>query len=154
MSCARTGTSADAGPYIDASALAKWYLNESRSEDFEAFIRQQQSAAISRLTALEFGCLLARRRRTGGISRRMEEQLFSVFENDVRRGFLAVHPLEDAHALAAIDIITRLRTHPLRSLDALQLAVAQDLGATILATADRALADAAAALGLQTARFD
>jgi len=143
-----------AAPYIDTSALAKWYLNESRSEDFEAFIRQEPSAAISRLTVLEFRCLLARRRRTGEISRRMEEQLFSVFENDVRRGFLAVHALQDTHALAAIDVLTRLRTHPLRSLDALHLAIAQDLGASTLATADRVLAEAASTLGIRAVRFD
>lgn len=41
--------------YIDTSALAKWYLNEPRSEDFEAFIRQQASAAISRLAVSSSG---------------------------------------------------------------------------------------------------
>jgi uncharacterized protein len=46
-------------PYIDTSALAKWYLNEPRSEDF--------GAVISRLTVVEFRCLIARRRRAGDI---------------------------------------------------------------------------------------
>lgn len=140
--------------YIDTSALAKWYLNEPRSEDFEAFIRQQAAAAINRLTVLEFRCLLARRRRSGDFSQRMEDRVFSAFEDDVRKGSLVVHPLEDSHALTAIDILTRLRSHPLRSLDALHLAIAQHLGATLIATADRVLAGAATALGIQTARFD
>lgn len=51
------------GPYLDTSALAKWYLNEPFSEKFEAFIQEYSTAAISRLTVVELRCLLARRRR-------------------------------------------------------------------------------------------
>jgi hypothetical protein len=51
------------GPYLDTSALAKWYLSEPFSEAFEEFIQEQETAAISRLTVVEFRCLLARRRR-------------------------------------------------------------------------------------------
>ena len=51
--------------YIDTSALAKWYLNEPRSQDFESYIRSQRGALISRLTVMELRCLLARRRRAG-----------------------------------------------------------------------------------------
>lgn len=141
-------------PYIDTSALAKWYLNEPRSEEFEAFIRQQESAAISRLTVLEFRSLLARRRRAKEIDARIEGRVFSAFESDVRKGFLVIRPLQDEHALAAIEILTRLRNHPLRSLDALHLAIAQDLGAACIATADRVLAEVALALGIKTERFD
>jgi len=43
--------------------------------------------------------------------------------------------------------------HPLRSLDALHLAIARDAGCASIATADRVLADAAAALGLEAVRF-
>ncbi|MEK7404548.1 MAG: type II toxin-antitoxin system VapC family toxin [Acidobacteriota bacterium] len=141
-------------PYVDTSALAKWYLSETRSDDFEAFIRQQESAAISRLTVLELHCLLGRRRRSREIDTRIERQVLTAFEQDIRDGFLMVHPLQDAHASTAVAILSRLRSHPLRSLDALHLAVARDLGATLFATADRVLAAAAAALGIETARFD
>ena len=49
-------------PYLDTSALAKWYLNEPHAEAFEAYITRQASAAISRLAVVEFRCLPARRR--------------------------------------------------------------------------------------------
>lgn len=143
-----------AGPYLDTSALAKYYLNEPRSEEFEAFLRQQTEAWISRLTVLEFRCLLARRRRSRELDGRLEKRVWSAFEADMRAGYLTVHPLEDAHVLAAIDLLTRLRSHPLRSLDALHLAIAADAGSTALATADRVLAEAAVALGLEVVRFD
>jgi predicted nucleic acid-binding protein len=103
---------------------------------------------------IEFRCLLARRRRSGEIGQRIENQVFAAFQRDVREGLLAVHPLSDAHASAALDILTRLKTHPLRSLDALHLAIVQDLGASTIATADPVMARAAAALGAQTVRFD
>ncbi len=120
----------------------------------QAFLRQHGVGAISRLTVLEMRSVLARRRRAREITPGLEGQVFSTFENDIRAGFLLVHPLEDSHALAAVEIVARLKAHPLRSLDALQLAIARDLGATRLATADGVLADAAAALGLEVVRFD
>ena len=43
--------------------------------------------------------------------------------------------------------------HPLRTLDALHLAVALHAGIDMLATADTVMADAATAMGLEVARF-
>lgn len=143
-----------AAPYLDTSALAKWYLNEARSDDFEAYLRRLDSAAISRLTTVEFRCLLGRRRRAKEIDGRMEARLLAAFENDIRAGFLEVHPLEDSHALRAAGILKRLRAHPLRTLDALHLAIAQDLGCRQIATADRIMAAAATALGMEVVPFD
>ncbi len=143
-----------AAPYIDTSALAKWYLNEPRSEDFEAFIRRQQSASISRLAVIELRSLLARRRRAKEITAALETRILAAFENDVGEGFLYVHPLDDRHALGALEILSSLGARPLRSLGALHLAVARDLAATTLATADRVMAEAAEALGFTVARFD
>jgi hypothetical protein len=34
------------GLYLDTSALAKWYLNEPFSEQFEAFIREEPTAKM------------------------------------------------------------------------------------------------------------
>jgi predicted nucleic acid-binding protein len=141
-------------PYVDTSALAKWYLNEPGSEEFEAFITRQSAVAISRLTVVEFRCLLARRRRSGDIDGRTEERIFSVFEDDIRGGYLTVHRLEDEHAIAAAELIHRLRAHPLRSLDALHLAIALSLDTARIATADRTMALAAQAVGIKAVRFD
>ena len=141
-------------PYVDTSALAKRYVNEPRSDEFEQYVARSMPVAISRLTILELRCLLARRRRTGEIDARLERDAFAAFEGDVRNGALTVRPLEDAHAAAALQILVRLKAHPLRSLDAMHLAIALDVGATEIATADRVMATAAAALGLKTARFD
>ncbi len=101
------------GPYLDTGALAKWYLNEPFSEQFEAFIRKQSSAAVSRLTTVEFRCLLARRRRAGEITKSVESRVYASFEQDVGAGFLQVHPVADEHLIAALRLIARLGRHPL-----------------------------------------
>ena len=141
------------GSYLDTSALAKWYLNEPLSEQFEAFIREQSSAAISRLTVVEFRCLLARRRRAGEITKSVESRVYASFEQDVGAGFLQVYPVADEHLIAALSLITRLGRHPLRTLDALHLAIAQGIQCRRLATADKTMADAGKAIGLGVARF-
>ena len=140
--------------YLDTSALAKWYLHEARSEDVEAFLRQHDQASISRLAVVELRCLLARRRRHREIDTRTEQRILATFRRDVGAGFLEVHPLEDRHALTASDLISKLVKHPLRTLDALHLAVALGVGATRLATADRIMAAAATSLGIHVERFD
>lgn len=141
------------GPYLDTSALAKWYLNEPFSEQFEAFIQEQPTAAISRLTVGEFRCLLARRRRAGGITKSIESRVYSSFEKDVGAGFLQVFPVADEHLIAALGLITRLGRYPLRTLDALHLAVAQGIHCRRLATADKTMAIAGKAAGFSVVRF-
>ncbi len=78
--------------YIDTGALAKWYLDGPRSDDFEAFIAARSSAAISRLSVVEFRCLLARRRRSGDITRTIERRVLGAFEGDIIRGSLTRIP--------------------------------------------------------------
>ena len=141
------------GTYLDTSALAKWYLNEPFSKEFEAFIQQQPAAVISRLTVVELRCLLARRRRAGEITKAVESRVFTAFEEDIHAGFLQVHPVADEHLVAALGLITRLTRFPLRTLDALHLAIVQNVHARRLATADRTKAGAGHALGLEVVRF-
>lgn len=140
-------------PYVDSSALAKWYLNESGSAEFVAFIRAQHLALISRLTVVEIRSLLARRLRAGDITADYHQDAIRTFDGDVRRGFLQVEPLFDNQAVIAADFIDRLMDQPLRTLDALHLAVAHTTGVRLVATADRALARAAEALGFATVTF-
>lgn len=141
------------GPYLDTSALAKWYLNEPFSEQFEAFIHEQTTAAISRLTVVEFRCLLARRRRAREITKTIESRVYAAFEKDIGAGFLQVYPVADEHLIAALGLITRFGRYPLRTLDALHLAIAQGIRCRRLATADKTMADAGKAAGLGITRF-
>lgn len=140
--------------YIDTSALAKWYVYEFQSPEVQDFITGNLPVTISRLGVLEFHALVRRRGRAGELSAELQAEVIVRFQEHIRQGFVFVHPLEDRHALAGIEIMQRLTEHPLRTLDALHLATAQQIGARTLATADRVMAAAAGALGLKVVRFD
>lgn len=140
--------------YLDTSALAKWYLNEPRSEEFVEYLASVEEPIVSSLTITEMRSLLARRRRAGALDSSLEARIFAQFQDDVAQGHLILRPVEDRQVQAAARMIDRLPGHPLRTLDAMHLAVASELRVEELATADRVMAGAAAELGLRVVRFD
>jgi len=79
--------------YFDTSALAKWYLNEARSNDVEKYIQEHGPVDINELTVVEMRSLLARRRRERHIDPKTEIKMFATFEEDIRQKFLILHPL-------------------------------------------------------------
>ncbi|NJL28390.1 MAG: type II toxin-antitoxin system VapC family toxin [Thermoanaerobaculia bacterium] len=139
--------------YVDTSALAKWYLNEEASDRVEAYLQSLPCAGISSLTVVEMRCLLARRRRSAEITPEQELQCYALFRQDVEDGHLRVEPLADEHLTRSLLLMERLADHPLRTLDALHLAIVVAVGYDVLATADRIMADAAKALGLKVEGF-
>ena len=139
--------------YLDTSALAKWYLHEPGSEAFEAFVVDLPSALISQLTRVEMRCLLARRRCSGTIGPGTERSAARLFENDIRSGHLVVLEVGEPCWAEAVALVDRLSEVGLRTLDALHLAIAHDARADMFATADRALAKAAARLGFEARTF-
>lgn len=139
--------------YLDTSALAKWYLDEPRSEELSQWIQEEDEVWISSLTMVEMRCLLARRRRAGEISGEHEELAFATFREDVDHVYLFLEPIEDRIVHAALGLIERLSDHPLRTLDAIHLSVARNLQIERVATADGVMAGAARALGLEVDWF-
>lgn len=139
--------------YMDTSALAKWYLNETRSEDVESYIQTQRRVSISTLTVVEMRSLLFRRRRGKEITSRIEMQVMAAFEEDMRHGFLIRHPFNDGTISSAVNLIPMVGNVALKTLDSLHLAIARDIGASIVATADRVMAQAGIALGFTIESF-
>ena len=139
--------------YFDTSALAKWYLNENMSDEVERYIQEHGPVEISDLTDVEIRSLLSRRRRERKIDFKTETRAFAAFEEDVRRGFLIRNPLPATLAAGAVNLIASFPDVPLRTLDAMHLVVAQEIGAAVLATSDRVMAAGAEALGLTVVRF-
>ena len=140
-------------PYLDPSALAKWYLNEDASDAVEAYLRSLPWAQISSLTRIELRCLLARRRRNGEISPQLESQIYARFQSDIRQDHLRESLLTEEHVEVAIEIMESLPEHALRTLDALHLALLRSADLEALATADRTMSAAAKALGIQVETF-
>jgi uncharacterized protein len=140
--------------YFDTGALAKWYLNEARSDEVEEYIQEHGPVAISDLTVVEMRSLLARHRREGSIDPGTEMRVFSTFEEDIRQKSLICHPFPAGLAAGAVNLLAVLPEVPLRTLDALHLVIAREIQADILATADRIMAEGARAMGISVVRFD
>ncbi len=139
--------------YFDTSALAKWYVAERRSEEVAAYIAEHAPIAISDLAAVELRALLARLRREREFGAGDEQRVWARFQEQVRHGWLRQEPLTPAVAAAAIEVIGEVSHRSLRTLDALHLGFAREMGAEAFATADRVLAGAAAELGMEVVRF-
>ena len=140
--------------YFDTSALAKWYINESRSDDVEKYIQEHGPVAISELTVVEIRCLLSRRRRERNIDSKMEAQVFATFQEDIRQNFLICHPLPENLAEGAVNLLSILTDIPLRTLDALHLMIAKEIQTNVLATTDKIMAAGGKAMGFSIVRFD
>jgi len=139
--------------YFDTSALAKWYINESRSDDVEGYIQEHGPVAISDITVVEMRCLLARRRRDGSLSGDTEVRALATFQEDMRQKHLVCHPLPDKWAEGALNLISILTDIPLRTLDAMHLLIAREIQADVIATADRIMT-AASGHGISVVSFD
>lgn len=140
--------------YVDTSALAKWYVHEQRSGEFEAWIQTAPTPTISSLTLVEMRCLLARRRRSGSLDQKSESRTYALFLQDIDQRYLNVEPLDDADIRSAVHLMRRVGTHPLRTLDAIHLSICTSREIGQLATADALLAAAAGELGIDVVRFD
>ena len=103
--------SADSRVYLDTSALAKWYLNESGSDAFVDYLQAIDVAIISRLTRTEMRSLLSRRRRMGELNAELESVLYAAFLDDIARSWLQDHPVNDACFDEAVNLTTRYPEH-------------------------------------------
>ena len=123
------------------------------SDQFSEWIQTLDQAIISELTKTDMRCLLARKRRTQEFDRETENKIFATFENDLATGHLYCPSIQQGCFDIAIQLIDCLPKIPLRTLDALHLAVAQQLNVDSIATADAVFATAARALGFQVITF-
>ncbi len=137
--------------YVDTSALIKRYLAEAGSDEFDAFFVASAPLHTSRLALTEARSALARRRLSGAIDADLEFAIGDALRRDIQDGAWVVLPCEDRHVAEAHDLIEQQPV--LRTLDAMHLAIAREMGAATLATADCGQARAAQALGLSIRLF-
>jgi len=114
---------------FDSSALGKHYHAETGTAFVEALL--QASGAqhfISRLTAVEMHSVFAGKVRTGVIAAADFQLLRGQLQNDIGRRLVWVLRMTDTHYQDAEGLLRRYGLkRQLRTLDALQLAVALDL---------------------------
>ncbi|MEQ1591883.1 MAG: type II toxin-antitoxin system VapC family toxin [Thiobacillaceae bacterium] len=139
--------------YVDTSALVKRYIREPGSDPFDTFFLSRAPLGISRLTIIEMRCALARRRRANQVSPELETQVLEAFRLDMQDGALVVASFGEDDMTLAYHLMDEVGAVPLRTLDALHLAVARRITAKAFATADKNQAEAATRLGFTLHSF-
>ncbi|WP_447969494.1 type II toxin-antitoxin system VapC family toxin [Nitrospira sp. M1] len=102
--------------YFDASALAKRYVHETRSQQMGRLLSESH-CATSRCTEVEVASALARRTREGTLTIRERDRALGALQQDIA-AFYVVEMSSDVTA-QAIELLTQYR---LRGPDAIQLA--------------------------------
>lgn len=133
--------------YVDTSVLAAFYCPEPFSAKAERLIRAELAPAVSDLTEVELLSALSRKTREGELSVIDATRIAGQFASHLNGNLYTRIPLQRSHYVTARDWMGRFAT-PLRTLDALHLAVAASTGRRLV-TADRGLARSANELGVE-----
>ena len=121
--------------FLDTSALVKRYHPEDGTPTIDrVFSEPGADIVISRVALVEIVSALALKVRSGAISALQFEQYRRHVHRDIRHRVIRVARMAVRHFQLADELLCRhARTHRLRTLDALQLAVAIDLNSQGLA---------------------
>ena len=142
------------GYFIDTSALAKLYHAEVGSPQMEMLVQSPDNRLIiSQLSVIELQSVFAAKVRMRVIDQASLNQLRGLFFADLAAGRFKVVLVSGRYFRSADRLIrTHAVSRALRTLDALQLAVAVELhrrAGTALVASDKNLCEVAAAEGLQ-----
>ena len=145
------------GYFLDTSALAKLYHQETGSKYVEAlFASPDSKLVISRLSLVEMESAVAIKVRMGELDETGREIARRRLHADVAQGRLKVGPVvEEAHYRRARSLLGRFGVERgLRTLDSLQLAIALDLRdaglISVFVASDHRLCQVANACGFST----
>lgn len=144
--------------YIDTSALAKCYFLEKNSQEVESFLSEKfqqnaKSLVISSLSKLELDCAINRKLRSKLIDESYQQRVIDLFAQHIELAFYSALRVDDACYEQAKKLIAQTQ-YPLRSLDALHLAIARHANIAELITADKVMADAARELSFTVHYFE
>ena len=114
--------------FLDTSALVKYYHPEEGTGAVTQFVQERNAHHdISRLGIVEAQHAFAIKLRTGDITERDFAGLRQRLLRDIAQGLFQHVRVTEPHYRAAESLIVTYRRRRLRTLDALQLAVALDL---------------------------
>lgn len=134
--------------YLDTSVLVAYYCPEPKSQKIEALLKTKAAPAITDLTELELYSALSRKIREGGLEREDAVRILAQFQAHLDGDWYTRLPLEPRHYRLAKQWMRQFHV-PLRSLDALHIAVAASEQASLI-TADVGMAKAAESLSVAT----
>ncbi|SLM32369.1 PilT protein domain protein [Desulfamplus magnetovallimortis] len=132
--------------YIDTNILAAYYCPESLSDKIEEILINTEEPAVSQLTEIELASAISRKIRENSLSKEDGDIILSLFQTHIDQKSFIYLPIQTKHYSIAKKWIAQFNT-PLRSLDAIHLAIAHEKSIPIL-TADAKLANSAKILGV------
>ena len=132
--------------YIDTSVLVAYYCPEPLSRKAERALIETDQPAISALVEVELVSALGRKIRENTFSQDDANRILDRFRVHLNRPLFSRIALQADHYTIAFQWLSRF-LYPLRTLDALHLAVASERNLEMI-TADRQLSQSANRLGL------
>lgn len=134
--------------YIDSSALAKLYVPENESDEVDAYLRGKVGLMISELVITEVLSAVARRKRERALDSQVASRIRDALLADAASGVFTRLQLDPPVHREAERLMLTATSVPMRTLDALHLALAFSGAATHLLTFDTRMREAAAQTGL------
>lgn len=139
--------------FVDTSSLVKYYYPEEGSADVERSHLNARKVYLSGLSIVETASALMKKVRQGELVKKDEMLIWNTFLDDLGAGSMEVVYLTARHYDKAADIIREFgASHGIKTLDALQLAVAHGIGTAKFLSSDKVLAGLAAEMGLKIVR--
>jgi predicted nucleic acid-binding protein len=138
--------------YLDASALVKLLVAEPESDSLNQALIGTEDVVVSDLALTETASALGRRTREGRLSHERSRRLYGEAQKvaGACRGAEITPPVHQR----AERLLLTVSLVPLRTVDALHVALALEAGAATLVTYDPRLRDAASSQGLFVASPD
>ena len=134
--------------YLDTSALAKLYVQETDSDELDSALVGRRDLLISELTLTELTSAIARRVREGAVDATAAQRIYQQVFRDIRAGEYQLLDMTSAtHREAERLLLTLGRHAPIRAGDSLHLAIAALADAHALITYDYQMHALASALG-------
>ena len=133
--------------YLDTSVLAAYYCPEPLSVKAEKIILGTDRPCISSLTEVELASAISRKIREKNLTPEDGNKIINQFQTHLKESLYGLISVENRHYQIAKNWILQFAV-PLKSLDAVHLAIAGEDNLTLL-TADRQLNLAAKHFGIK-----
>lgn len=133
--------------YLDTSVLAALYLPEAASARVQKLVARSPETVISVLSEVELHSAVSRRVRMRELPAADGQKVLAALRVHLEDGVYRLLSIESRDFTLACDWLATFRT-PLRTLDALHLAIAFSHGLELV-TADKDLAEAAKGMGVK-----
>jgi uncharacterized protein len=136
--------------YLDANVLVALFVNDTHNERAEkALAGQYDDLIVSNLSGAEFSSVIARRVRTRDLLASEARTAFANFDIWCARHIRLIDL--DSTDIAGATTLVRLLDFPLRTPDAVHLAMTRRIGCSLM-TFDRAMVKAARSLGIDVVK--